>query len=93
MMVAKFNKLKGGMALTFGFNHLLADASTVAEVERIWSLHTADVSGGRKSTYASTENDAMYRERLSKPTELNKKLESKHTLAGPENNLPQNSNG
>lgn len=65
MLVAKLNKLQGGLALAFGFNHLLADASTVAEVERVWSSHTADVSARMTQVHTSLEGDDDARTRLS----------------------------
>ena len=37
MLTARLNLLDGGLALTFGFNHLLSDGATVVEVERIWA--------------------------------------------------------
>ncbi|EME83212.1 uncharacterized protein MYCFIDRAFT_215225 [Pseudocercospora fijiensis CIRAD86] len=67
MFTAKLNLLKGGMALSFGFNHLLADASTVAEIERIWSQHTADVSCGEKRSHRHKVEDEAIRARLSAP--------------------------
>lgn len=70
LLEAKLNLIKGGLALSFGFNHLLADASTVAEVERIWSLHTADVSAGREQQkHKADTDDSGIRSRLSKPVE------------------------
>lgn len=70
MLTVNLSLIKGGVALSFGFNHLLADASTVAEVERIWSLHTADVSAGRQQQqYKSNADDSAIRSRLSKPVE------------------------
>ncbi|KAF2718112.1 hypothetical protein K431DRAFT_287960 [Polychaeton citri CBS 116435] len=65
IFTAKLNKLKGGLCMTFGLNHLFADMSSVSEVERLWSLHTADVSSGRQSTYRPAINDVSFRERLS----------------------------
>lgn len=68
MLAAKFHKLKGGMALFFGFNHLLADASTIAETERIWSLHTADVSAGvEQQLHKGSGDDEQTRQRMSTP--------------------------
>ncbi|KAF7188593.1 Acyltransferase M4 [Pseudocercospora fuligena] len=67
MITAKLNLLKGGLALSFGFNHLLADASTVAEVERIWSQHTTDVSCGEKRSHRHKVQDEAIRARLSAP--------------------------
>lgn len=70
LLTAKLNLIKGGLALTFAFNHLLADASTVAEVERIWSLHTADVSAGREQKrYRAEIDDIAIRSRLSTPVD------------------------
>jgi hypothetical protein len=70
LLTVKLNLIKGGLALSFGFNHLLADASTVAEVERIWSLHSADVSDGREQQqYKTNTDDSGIRARLSKPVE------------------------
>ena len=67
MITAKLNLLKGGLALSFGFNHLLADASTVAEVERIWSQHATDVSCGEKRSHRHKVQDEAIRARLSAP--------------------------
>lgn len=68
MLEVKLNLLKGGLALAFGFNHLLADASTLSEVERIWSSHSADVSAGREQQrHKSDTDDSGIRSRLSKP--------------------------
>jgi hypothetical protein len=65
MLTAKLNLIDGGLALSFGFNHLLADAATVAEVERIWSQHTKDVSLGRSRTHKPNIPEAEVRKRLS----------------------------
>lgn len=65
MLTAKLNLLNGGLALTFGFNHLLSDAATVAEVEIIWSQHTRDVSLGQIGRHKPSIHDAVIRERLS----------------------------
>lgn len=65
MLTAKLNLLDGGLALTFGFNHLLSDAATVAEVERIWSQHTRDVSLGRLGQHKPSIAEADIRKRLS----------------------------
>ena len=70
MVTAKLNYLKGGLALSFGFNHLLADASTVAEVERIWSLHCSDFSNGVRQTHKPVVDETAIRERLSAPVSL-----------------------
>ncbi|CZT15663.1 uncharacterized protein RCC_01498 [Ramularia collo-cygni] len=70
LLAVKLNLIKGGLALSFGFNHLLADASTVAEVERIWSLHSADISAGREQQrYKGEVDDSAIRSRLSKPSD------------------------
>lgn len=70
LLEIKLNLIKGGLALSFGFNHLLADASTVAEVERIWSLHSADVSAGREQQRHKVDSDDPgIRSRLSKPVD------------------------
>ncbi|KAF2215807.1 hypothetical protein CERZMDRAFT_81912 [Cercospora zeae-maydis SCOH1-5] len=66
MLTAKLNYLEGGMALSFGFNHLLVDAAAIAEVERIWSLHCTDVSSGVQQKHRPQLADSTIRERLSK---------------------------
>ncbi|QIX01321.1 hypothetical protein AMS68_006838 [Peltaster fructicola] len=69
LLALQFNKLRGGMALSFGFSHLLADASTIAEVERIWSSHTADASAAiQQRGYKSSGDDEADRLRMSTPT-------------------------
>lgn len=79
LLTTKLNLIKGGLALSFGFNHLLADASTVAEVERIWSLHSADVSAGREQQqHKADTDDAGIRNRLSKPVEGAGNFTDKH---------------
>lgn len=77
MLAVKFNVLKGGMALSFGFNHLLADATSIAEVERIWSLHTADASAGiEQRTHKGSGDDEATRVRLSTPSPTTTTFES-----------------
>lgn len=67
IITAKLNLLNGGLALAFGFNHLFVDAATLAEIERIWSSHVADVSSGVRKRYRKEVPDEAIRERLSSP--------------------------
>lgn len=65
--VAKLNILKGGLALTVGVNHLIADAAAVNELEKIWSHHASDVSNNLISRHRADTCEAKIRARLSKP--------------------------
>ncbi|PIB02987.1 hypothetical protein CB0940_11858 [Cercospora beticola] len=95
MLTAKLNYLDGGMALSFGFNHLLADAATVAEVERIWSLHCADVSNGTQQKHKLQLPESTIRERLSKASSEAGPFDDEHWRVFPTTrsqlNLPRES--
>lgn len=81
MLLVKLNVLQGGLAMAFGFNHLLTDATAMAEVERLWSLHTADVSSGRQQTYRAKDANKMdveLRKRFSVPTSDAAEFENPH---------------
>ncbi|USW49023.1 Putative transferase [Septoria linicola] len=67
MITAQLSRLDGGLALSFGVNHVLADATSIAEIERIWSLHTADVSNHVTSTHRPGMDEMASRTRLSLP--------------------------
>lgn len=64
---AKLNILQGGLALTVGVNHLIADAAAVNELERIWSHHASDVSNDVISRHRVDTPEFDIRARLSKP--------------------------
>ncbi|KAI5367214.1 putative transferase [Septoria linicola] len=67
MITAQLSRLDGGLALSFGVNHVLADATSLAEIERVWSLHTADVSNHVTSTHRPEMDEMASRTRLSSP--------------------------
>lgn len=66
ILAAKLNLLNGGLALSFGFNHLLCDASAIAEIERLWALHTSDACSGREwQSHRSATPDIAVRKWIS----------------------------
>lgn len=79
MFTAKLNRLEGGVGLSFGFNHLFADAATVAEVERMWSCHTADVSCERTTqSHKPAIDDQAVRQQLSASQEGVEEFQDEH---------------
>ncbi|KAF2165792.1 hypothetical protein M409DRAFT_55661 [Zasmidium cellare ATCC 36951] len=65
---AQLNVLNGGLALCIAMNHLLTDGASIAEIEEIWSKHTADVSDGKPFQSHRIETpDYDIRKRLSTP--------------------------
>lgn len=67
---AQLNILDGGIALCFAINHLLVDGASIAEIEELWSKHTADASTGKEfQSYRGDSPDLEIRKRLSTPIE------------------------
>lgn len=72
MMCIKLSQIKGGAVLAFGFSHVLADGAAVAELSRLWALHTAQVSDGVAfQKHKTVTPDEEIRTRLSTPPKLN----------------------
>lgn len=68
MIVAKLNQLERGLAMTLGFNHVLADGATATVIESIWAAHTKDVREGvSPQAHKPITPDDEIRKRLSTP--------------------------